>query len=65
MEVAMNGEQIKALRKRLGWSQERLAREVKASWGTVNRWENGKSRPSQMAVELLERWAAANTAAAS
>lgn len=34
-------------------SQERLARELKVSFSTVNRWENGKANPSPMALEAF------------
>ena len=44
---------IKCVRKELGLSQEQLARELNISFSTVNRWENGKSNPSQMAKELF------------
>lgn len=48
-------ENIKRLRVALGWSQERLAREVGVSFCTVNRWERGKSKPSPMAINVLKR----------
>lgn len=44
---------VKAIRKDLGLSQEQLARVLNISFSTVNRWENSKSRPSQMAKELF------------
>ena len=34
---------VKSVRKKLSMSQERLARELKVSFSTVNRWENGKA----------------------
>jgi type I restriction enzyme M protein len=36
---------IKELRTRLGLSQEKLAAQLRVSFPTINRWENGKSRP--------------------
>ena len=42
-------EQLKALRRQHGWSQEDLARELGVSFSTVNRWENGKAKPSRLA----------------
>lgn len=42
-------EQLKALRQQYGWSQEDLARELGVSFSTVNRWENGKAKPSRLA----------------
>lgn len=46
--------EIKQLRVRLGWTQERLAHELGVSWTTVNRWENGKAKPSPLAEERLK-----------
>ena len=47
------GSIVKQVRKELGLSQEQLARELSISFSTVNRWESGKSKPSQMAKELF------------
>ncbi len=44
---------IRALRMFLGWSQERLARELGVSFCTVNRWEKARTKPSQMALNAL------------
>ena len=44
---------VRYIRKELGLSQEQLARELSISFSTVNRWENGKAHPSQMAKELF------------
>lgn len=49
----MKSEDYKKIRKSLGWSQERLAREIGVSFCTVNRWEKGRARPSQMALNAL------------
>jgi DNA-binding transcriptional regulator YiaG len=38
------------LRGILGFSQERLAREIGVAFATVNRWERGKTRPSSEAI---------------
>jgi len=40
--------QIKRLRARLGLTQAGLAERLGVSFPTINRWENGKSRPSQL-----------------
>ncbi|MGH2376190.1 MAG: helix-turn-helix domain-containing protein [bacterium] len=45
---------VKALRKRLGWSQERLARQLGVSFSTISRWERGHGEPSPMAEKLLQ-----------
>jgi len=46
-------EQLKFIRKKRGWSQEELARNLGVSLNTVQRWEMGKNRPSKMAIEKL------------
>ena len=47
--------QIKALRAKLGLTQVALADAIGVSFPTVNRWENGKTKPSQVCwVRLLE-----------
>jgi putative transcriptional regulator len=40
---------IKEVRRQLGLSQEDLARRLGVSLATVNRWENGLSKPSKLA----------------
>lgn len=47
------GKMVKNIRIQLAMSQEQLARELNVSFSTVNRWENGRSRPSPMAKELF------------
>lgn len=46
---------IKDLRKRAGMNQKELAEYCGCDKGTVNRWEKGKSRPSQLALRQLHR----------
>lgn len=46
---------IRELRKRLGISQEQLARQLGVSFQTVNRWENGRANPSPMGIKLVEQ----------
>jgi putative transcriptional regulator len=46
-------EQLKQVRKRRGWSQEDLARNLGVSLNTVQRWEMGKNKPSKMAIDKL------------
>lgn len=55
------GSIVKQVRKELGLSQEQLARELSISFSTVNRWENGKSKPSQMAKELFFSFCISNS----
>jgi len=40
---------LKRIRKQLGLSQEDLARELRVSFATVNRWENNHVAPSRLA----------------
>ena len=42
-------------RRRRGWSQERLAREVGVSRGLVGEWERGQRRPELFRIRLLAR----------
>lgn len=46
--------ELKDLRKRMKWSQERLARELGVSYQTVHRWEKGISEPSPLAMEKIQ-----------
>jgi superfamily II DNA or RNA helicase/DNA-binding XRE family transcriptional regulator len=47
--------QIKTLRARLGLTQVALAKAIGVSFPTVNRWENGKTKPSKVCwLRLLE-----------
>ena len=52
-------EMIKDLRAKLGLTQEQFAARVGVTWSTVNRWENGRGKPSPLAMrqikELQER----------
>lgn len=45
---------VKEVRSQLAISQEDLAREIGVSFATVNRWENGQSKPSKMAKVLFD-----------
>ena len=40
---------VKQVRRQLALSQEDLARHLGVSYTTVNRWENGQSKPSKLA----------------
>ena len=45
---------VRALRERLGDTQEAFAHRLGVSWVTVSRWENGKNGPVGLAVRALE-----------
>lgn len=48
---------IKAIRKRLNSTQEEFAKKLGVRFETVNRWENGKTKPSPLAMEKIKRLA--------
>lgn len=43
-------EMVKDLRAQLGLTQEQFAARVGVTWSTVNRWENGRGKPSPLAL---------------
>ena len=45
---------IRKLRATLGLTQEQFAAKVGVTFSTVNRWENGKGRPSPLAMLRIE-----------
>ena len=50
----MTGEQIKELRKKLGYTQARLAEEVGLTPNTVARYERDELKPSPPVMKLLK-----------
>ena len=46
---------IKELRARLGLTQEKFAARLGVSFPTINRWENGRSIPSPLALQRIEQ----------
>ena len=48
-------EKVRELRKRKGWAQEDLAREISVSLSTVQRWEKQGANPTRLARRELER----------
>ncbi|MFA6424728.1 MAG: helix-turn-helix transcriptional regulator [Phycisphaerae bacterium] len=47
-------EMVKRLREALGLTQEQFAAKVGVTFSTVNRWENGKGKPSPLAMLRIE-----------
>ncbi|MBD2058649.1 helix-turn-helix transcriptional regulator [Oculatella sp. FACHB-28] len=45
---------VRELRQQLGLSQEKLAAKLGVSFRTVNRWENGHTLPSALALKQVE-----------
>lgn len=48
---------VKELRQRLGWTQARLAAKLGVEVTTVQNWEHGRARPSQLARRALSHLA--------
>ena len=51
----MSGVEVKTLRLKMHMTQEDLAHALGVTVSTVNRWENGHTRPSRLAAAGLER----------
>lgn len=47
------GDVIKALRKELKLSQEKFASQLGVSFTSLNRWENHKTMPSALALQII------------
>lgn len=47
-------EKIRFVRDKLNMSQEDLARALNVSFATINRWENGKTKPIRMALSAFD-----------
>ena len=50
VRVQQRIDQLKALRQRLGWSEETCAHHLGVTYATLNRWERGQSKPKSRAV---------------
>jgi transcriptional regulator with XRE-family HTH domain len=48
------GRFIRELRLLTGLTQEQFAAKLGVTFPTINRWENGRSKPSPLAVEKIE-----------
>ena len=48
-------DRIKRLRADLGFTQQSLAKELGVSFASVNRWENGQTKPSQLSWNQLHQ----------
>lgn len=48
------GQLIRLLRDRLGMTQERFAARLGVTFASVNRWENGRAKPSPLALRQVE-----------
>ena len=45
---------VRELRKRTGLSQEKFAAKLGVTFPTINRWENGRTKPSPLAMQRIE-----------
>jgi putative transcriptional regulator len=52
-----SAELVRNIRKKTGWTQERLAREVGVSFSTVNGWERGRRKPMPFLMKRLRELA--------
>ncbi len=50
------GARVKVVRAQLNLSQEGFAHALGVSFATVNRWENGKTTPSRLALKLFDQF---------
>lgn len=50
----MEPQEIKNIRRYLGMTQEKFAQYMDISAATVNRWETGKFKPSNLAVDKIK-----------
>jgi DNA-binding transcriptional regulator YiaG len=48
-------EKIKALRNKMSWAQEDLARQIGVSLSTVQRWETKGAKPTRLARRELHK----------
>ena len=53
--MTITGQQVKAARQLLGWSQEKLAEESGIGKPTIGKFEAGKGQPSVLTVSLIKR----------
>ena len=56
MKIKPFPEQVKIVRSALNLSQKDLAHVLGVSFATVNRWENGKTKPSKLAQRQFEQF---------
>ena len=45
---------VRALRERTGLTQEKFAAKIGVTFPTINRWENGRAKPSPLALKQIE-----------
>ncbi len=56
-EIRVKIERLRAIRKRLGWSEEVCAHRLGVTFSTLNRWERGASFPkSQVVLSAIDHF---------
>ena len=45
---------VRELRERTGLTQEKFAAKLGVTFPTINRWENGRAKPSPLAMQRIE-----------
>jgi len=45
---------VRELRERTGLTQEKFAARLGVTFPTINRWENGRAKPSPLAMQKIE-----------
>lgn len=50
----MKPEEVTEIRSKLGVTQEKFAQMLGTTVSTVNKWENGKAKPSRMSIKELK-----------
>jgi putative transcriptional regulator len=53
--MSLFSDKIRQCRVLKGWTQEQLARNIGVSLNTVQRWESGRTIPSPLAMEKLQK----------
>lgn len=57
LHIRQQIDQLKALRRRLGWSEETCAHHLGVTYATLNRWERGECFPkSQLVLHAIEQF---------
>jgi DNA-binding transcriptional regulator YiaG len=45
---------VRELRQRTGLTQEKFAAKLGVTYPTINRWENGRAKPSPLAIQQIK-----------
>lgn len=48
-----NAVMVREVRSRLGLTQEKFAAKLGVTLPTINRWENGRAKPSPLAIQTI------------